>query len=316
MAQARPRLALSNQPPASAMSDPVNKYSTLLGQFSDALAATVEASAASVVRVEARRRGNASGLAWSEDGLVLAAHHTIQREHHLRVGLPDGETAAAELVGRDPGTDLALLRTEARLTPPTWAESDTLAVGHLVLSVGRHDREAQASLGVVAQKRGPWRTGAGGNVDAFVQTDIGVYPGFSGSALVDARGRVAGMNTSWFGRRASLALPVETLRRVADGLAAHGHVRRGYLGVTAQTVNLPEGAGQPSGLLVFEVTPDSPAERAGVLLGDVLLGIGDEAIHDHDDLLAVLAEAAGQARPLRLWRGGQTVTLDVTVGER
>jgi S1-C subfamily serine protease len=288
----------------------------LLGQLSDALAATVEVASTSVVRVEARRRGHASGLAWSADGLVLAAHHTIQREHRLRVGLPDGETVAADLVGRDPGTDVALLRTGVHLTPPAWAEADTLAVGHLVLSVGRHDREAQASLGIVAQKRGPWRTGAGGRVEAFIQTDIGVYPGFSGSALVDARGRVAGMNTSWFGGRASLALPAATLRRVVEQLAAHGHVRRGYLGVTAQAVNLPEAAGQPTGLLVFEVEGGSPADRAGVLLGDVLLGIGEEAVQSHEDLLATLVEAAGETRTLRLWRGGQVVTLDVTVGER
>lgn len=296
------------------MSEP--ERTALLGSLSDALAAAVEAAAASVVRVEARRRGHASGLAWSADGLVLAAHHTVQRDHHLRVGLPSGEVVAAELVGRDPGTDLALLRVEAGLAPPAWAEAETLAVGHLVLSVGRHDREAQASLGIVAQKRGPWRTGAGGKVDAFVETDIGVYPGFSGSALVDARGRVAGLNTSWFGRRASLALPVATLRRVAEQLAAHGRVRRGYLGVTAQAVNLPEAAGQPTGLLVFEVEAGSPADRAGVLLGDVLLGLGDEAIPDHETLLAALAEAAGEARTLRLWRGGQVVTRDVTVGER
>ncbi len=288
----------------------------LLGPLSDALAATVENVGPSVVRVEARRRGNASGIAWSADGLVVTAHHAVQRDADLRVGLPSGEVVAARLVGRDAGTDVAVLAAEATLTPPAWAEADTLAVGALVLSVGRHDRHAQASLGVVARKDDAWRTPTGGKVDALVQTDIGVYPGFSGSALVDARGRVAGMNTSWFLRRASLVLPTATLRRVVGALAEHGRVRRGYLGVTTNAVRLPAEAGQPRGLLVFDVEEGSPGARAGVLVGDVVVGLGGEPVREHADLIAHLAEAAGKTLPLRLWRGGRETTLELTVGER
>lgn len=288
----------------------------LLGPLSDALAATVEAASPSVVRVEARRRGNASGIAWSPDGLVVTAHHAVQREQDLRIGLPSGEVVAARLVGRDAGTDVAVLKADAALAPPAWAEAEGLAVGHLVLSVGRHDRRAQASLGVVAQKDDGWRTPTGGKVDTFLQTDIGAYPGFSGSALVDARGRVAGMNTSWFLRRASLTIPAQTLRRVVAALAEHGRVRRGYLGVTTNQVRLPDGAPQTTGLLVFDVEDGSPAARAGVLVGDVIVGLGAEPVREHADLIAGLAEAAGKGLALRVWRGGQERTLDIEVGER
>ena len=282
--------------------------------LSDALAATVEAAAPSVVRVEARKRGNASGVAWSADGLVLASDHTVQRDDDLRVGLPSGETVAAELVGRDPTTDLALLMTGAALTPPTWAEPDALAVGHLVLSVGRHDDDAQAALGVVTRRGGAWRTGAGGRVDAFVQTDVDVYPGFSGSAVVDAHGRFVGLGTSHFGRRAALVLPAPTLRRVAEALAEHGRVPRGSLGIMSQPVQVKGQTGQLGlGLLVVSVAEGGAADAAGLLVGDIVVGVGGEPITQPHDLVA---DAAGQTRTLDLVRGGERLSLDVEVGTR
>ena len=284
-----------------------------LAALSDALAATVEAVAPSVVRVEARRRGNASGVAWSADGLVAASDHTVQRDDDLRVGLPSGETVGAELVGRDPTTDLALLRTDADLTPPEWADAETVAVGALALSVGRHDAEAQAALGVVERRGGPWRTGAGGRVEAFVQTGVGVYPGFSGSAVADARGRVVGLGTSHWGRRLALAIPAATLVRVLGALAEHGRVPRGYLGVTTQPVRLREHG---PGLLVLDVAEGGPAEAAGVLVGDVVVGVGGEGVAGPHDLVAVLADAAGQTRTLRVVRGGEPRDVAVEVAAR
>ena len=282
-------------------------------QFSDALAAVVEAVAPSVVRVEARRRGHASGLAWSADGLVIVADHTVQRDDDLRVGLPSGETVAAHLVGRDPTTDLALLRTDAALTPPEWAEAATVKTGHLVLSVGRHDDEAQTAIGIVEQRGGAWRTSTGGRVEALIYTGIGVYPGFSGSAITDARGRVVGLGTSHFGRRAALAMPVGTLRRVADAIAEHGRVPRGFLGVATQPVRL-RGAG--AGLLVVDVTAGGPAETAGVLVGDVIVGVGGEPVSGPHHLVAALADAAGQSRTLDVSRGGERRQIEVEVAAR
>ena len=281
-----------------------------LAAVSDALAAVVAGAAPSVVRVEARKRGNASGVAWSADGLVLASDHTVQRDDDLRVGLPSGDVVGAELVGRDPTTDLALLRTDAALTPPTWAEPDALGVGSLVLSVGRHDADAQTALGVVTRRGGPWRTGAGGAVDAFVQTDVDVYPGFSGSAVVDARGRFVGLGTSHFGRRAALALPAPTLRRVAEALAEHGRVPRGSLGVMTQPVRVQTDG---VGLLVVSVAEGGAADAAGLLVGDIIVGVGGEPITQPHDLVA---DAAGQTRTLDLVRGGQPMSLDVEVGTR
>ena len=283
-----------------------------LTAVSDALAAAVAGAAPSVVRVEARKRGNASGVAWSADGLVLASDHTVQRDDDLRVGLPSGETVAATLVGRDPTTDLALLRTDAALTPARWAEPDDLAVGALVLSVGRHDDDAQAALGVVTRRGGPWRTGAGGAVDAFVQTDVDVYPGFSGSAVVDARGRFVGLGTSHFGRRAAIALPAPTLRRVAEALAEHGRVPRGSLGIMTQPVRVQTDGGG-IGLLVVSVAEGGAADAAGLLVGDIVVGVGGEPITQPHDLVA---DAAGQTRTLDLVRGGQRMALDVEVGTR
>ena len=284
-----------------------------LASLSDALAATVEAVARSVVRVEARRRGNASGVAWTADGLVAAADHTVQRDDGLRVGLPSGDTVAAELVGRDPTTDLALLRVDAQLAPPTWAEPEAVAVGHLALSVGRHDDDAQAALGLVERRGAAWRTGAGGRVEAFVQTGIGVYPGFSGSAVADARGRVVGLGTSHWGRRLALALPTPTLTRVLGALAEHGRVPRGYLGVTTQPVRLREHG---PGLLVLDVAEGGPAEAAGVLVGDVVVRVGAEGVAGPHDLVAALADAAGRTETLHVVRGGEQREVPVEVAAR
>lgn len=294
----------------------------LLRQVSEALAATVEAVSSAVVRVEGRRRGNASGVAWSADGLVMTAHHAVQRDHNLRIGLPDGDVVAAELVGRDPTTDLALLRAHgAALQPPDWTAPDALRVGHLVLSVGRHDAHAQAGLGIVAARNGAWRTPAGGNVDAYVQTDIAIYPGFSGSALVDAEGRVLGVNTSGLARGTGLTLPLATLQRVAGVLLEHGRVRRGYVGIGTQPVRLPAALArdldQTSALLVFTVEPDSPADRAGLYVSDLLVGLDDQPVRTLEDLLALLSgDLVGRTVTARVLRGEAVKALPLTIGER
>lgn len=294
----------------------------LLTQVSQTLASTVETVGQSVVRVEARRRGHASGIAWSADGLVITAHHAVQRDHDLRIGLPDGSVAEAELVGRDPTTDVAVLRADGTtLHPPTWAEAETLRVGHLVLSVGRHDAHAQASLGVVHKLDEAWRTPTGGRIDAYIQTDILVYPGFSGSALVNADGHACGMNTSWFLRRSSLALPPVTLRRVVNALLEHGHIRRGWLGIGAHPAKLPpalqQELDQRIGLLVVAVEEESPAEASGLLVGDLLIGLADARVDNLDSLLAALTgDRVGQSVPLRVVRGGRLETVTVTIAER
>ena len=299
-----------------------NTKETPLQLLSESLAETVDSVGRGVVRVEARRRGHASGVLWSADGLVVTAHHAVQRDSDIRVGLPGGDIVEAQLLGRDPATDLAVLRIEEpELELPIWAEDVELRVGHLVLSVGRHDRYAQASLGIVSKREEEWRTSAGGKVDAYIQTDIPVYPGFSGSALVDAEGRVVGMNSSWLRRRLSLTLPYPTVNRVVSHLVEHGRMKQGYLGIGAYPVRLPKEAaqelGQKKGLLIVSVEPDSPADEAGLLVGDLLTGFADTPLNRLDDLLALLADdSIGQEVSIRYIRAGVFTESPIVIGER
>lgn len=294
----------------------------VLRNLSDALAATVATAGAGVVRVEARGRIPASGILWSPDGVIVTAHHVVEREESIGVGLPDGQTVAAALVGRDPTTDLAVLRSDAKgLTPAAVAEPDSLRVGHLVLALGRPGQTVQATLGIVSALGEEWRTPAGGQVDAYLQTDLVMYPGFSGGPLVDVSGRVLGLNTSALLRGISLTLPTPTLRRVVEALLTHGRVRRGYLGVGAQGVRLPaaleQQLGQETGLLLISVEPDGPAGRAGLLLGDTIVALDGQPVRHMDDLLALLGgERVGVSTPVRIVRGGVVQEMQVTVGER
>lgn len=294
----------------------------VLQSLSDDLAAAVESAGQSIVRVEGRRRMSASGVVWSADGLIVTAHHVVEHDEGIKVGLPNGETVTASLVGRDPTTDIAVLRAEASgLTPANWLEIGSVKVGHLVLALGRPDADVQATLGVISALDKEWRTHAGGRIDTYVQTDVVMYPGFSGGPLVSAGGAMIGMNSSALARGVSVTLPSATIKRVAETLAKHGRVKRGYLGVSAQPVRLPEGiassTGQETGLMLAAVEPDSPASSGGLFLGDVIVAIGGEAVRHMDDLLAALSgDRVGVSVPMSVVRGGQVMEFQVTIGER
>lgn len=296
--------------------------SNVLLDLSNDLATIVGTTGLAVVRVEARRRLPASGVLWSPDGLIATAHHVVERDDNITVGLPDGRTGTAKLVGRDPTTDLAVLRADIKdLTPPTWAGPDALKVGHLVLALGRPGKTVQATLGIVSALGGSWRTRGGGQIDRYLQTDVVMYPGFSGGPLVNAAGHVVGINTSALIRGTSLALPTPTVRRVIEDLLAHGQVRRGYLGVGIQPARLPvalaEQLGQETGLLLVSVEPGSPAEGAGLFMGDTLVALDGQPVRHHDELLTLLSgDRIGATVPMRIVRGGQVQELQVVVGER
>ncbi|MFN2224644.1 MAG: S1C family serine protease [Anaerolineae bacterium] len=296
--------------------------SEFLSELSTAMAGVVEAAGRSVVRVEGRRRLAASGIVWSDDGVIVTAHHVVQRDGDVGVGLPGGESLAARLVGRDPATDLAVLRVEARgLRAAAPAADEDLRVGHLALALGRPGRTVQATLGIVSALGEGWRTPAGGQVDRYLQTDVVMYPGFSGGPLVDIEGRAIGLNTSALLRGVSLALPTRTLGRVVETLLTHGRMRRGYLGVTAQPVRLPQAAagqlGQETGLLLAAVNAGSPAEAAGLALGDTLVALDGQPLCHMDDLVALLgAERIDQSVSVRYLRGGQLQDATVVVGAR
>ena len=293
-----------------------------LVDFSEALASTVAARGQSVVRVEARRRMPASGFVWSADGLIVTAHHVVHREENITIGLPDGESTTATLVGRDPTTDIAVLKTEATNLPaPTLGSPEDLQVGHLVLALGRPGRGIRASMGIASALGDNWRTPVGGTLDRYMQTDLVMYPGFSGGPLVAASGGVLGLNTSGMLRSVTLTVPVSNIRRVVEAVLAHGKVRRGYLGVSAQPVRLPdthaESLGQETGLLLVAIEDDSPAGQRGLLLGDILVTLNGQPVRYLDDLLGSLTgDLIGKEVPAKIIRGGQITDIALLVGER
>lgn len=293
---------------------------TLLN-LSNAMGELVEAAGPSIVRVEARRRLPASGIVYSADGLIVTANHVVEQDDEITVGLGDGTTAKATLVGRDPATDLALLRSEhGGLTAANWVDAADLKVGHLMLALGRPGRTVQATLGIVSALGGQWRTGGGGDIDHYLQTDVVMYPGFSGGPLVNAAGQVAGVNSSALGRGVSLAVPAATVKRIVDALATHGKMPRGYLGVGVQPVRLSdalqETAGQETGLMLMSVEPDSPAAQGGLIQGDVIVHFDGQPVRGLDELQALLGgERIGKATPVRIVRSGQVQDVQVTLGQ-
>lgn len=292
-----------------------------LSELSDALAATVETAGKSVVRVEGRRRLAASGFVWRDDGVIVTANHVAKRDAGLRVGLPGGETLDAIVLGRDPSTDLAVLKVEAASLVSVEHDEEP-SVGQLVLALGRPGQTIQATLGIVsAQSKEPWRTSMGGQIDRYLQTDVVMYPGFSGGPLVSSSGRILGLNSSALVRGVSIAVPTTTLDNVVDNILAHGSVQRGYLGVSTQPARLPGSAaeelGQETGLLIVAVEAESPAEEAGLVLGDTIVSLDDHRVRQHDDLMGMLSgNRIGSKLPLRILRGGQVQTLAIRIGTR
>ncbi len=294
---------------------------SVLSDLSQNLATVVENAGAGIVRVEARPRLPASGIVWSADGVIVTAHHIVEEEENIGIGLPDGRTATAKLVGRDPTTDLAVLRSDATgLTPRGWADVNTLKAGHIVLALGRPGQKVMATLGIISALGDSWRTPAGGRLERYLQTDVVMYPGFSGGPLVDANGQFIGLNTSSLLRGVSLTVPAATMQQVVQTLLTKGKVSRGYLGIGAQPVRLPtniaQQLNQETGLLLVSVEPGGPADKAGLFLGDVVTGIAGQPVRHLDDLLGALtSDRVGTSVPVRIVRGGATRDVNVTVGE-
>lgn len=296
----------------------------VLAGISDELANAVEQAGRSIVAVQARRHVAAGGIAYGQN-TVVTADHVIEQEDEVTVVLPDGQKVKATLAGRDAGTDVAVLRLDGvSLTPATLADSTALRVGQLALAIARPGGEGlAASIGIISAINGSWRTWRGGTVDALIRTDLTLYPGFSGGPLVDAQGRVIGMNTSGLSRGTTLALPTATIKRVADALLTRGRISRGYLGVQMQPVGLPSDLAsklsltQTGGLMIVSVEADGPAARGSILLGDILVGMQEKTLDDAAQVQQLLdPESVGKTFPVRLIRGGELRTVQVTVGER
>lgn len=286
-----------------------------LSDYSESLANAVETAATSTVTVSARRRFAATGISWS-DGLIVTADHVVEDEDNITVTLPSGERASAELVGRDPGSDIAVLRIGLAVPAAQVAPEGSVRVGHLVFAVGRPGTQPEASLGAVSALGGPRRTFTGTRVAGTVRTDATFFPGFSGGPLIDTRGRVLGMNTSRF-RMGNVTIAATSVSTIAEELAQHGRLRRAYLGIGSHAVHLPEAAGQESGLLIVSVEADTPAARAGLVVGDVLLSVDGTAIVRAEDLQSALgSDRVGATVRLQILRGGAPHEVTATLGER
>jgi S1-C subfamily serine protease len=303
--------------------------SSTLGAFSDQLADVVASAGRWIVTVAARPRQTATGILWKTENevIVMTADHVVEREDDIKVILPDGKEIKAQLIGRDPGTDLAALRLPADALGADAAAAEAganLRPGNLVLAMGRPGKDGpRVSFGAVSAIEGPRRSWHGGEIEGVIFADVTLYPGFSGGPLVDLSGKLVGLNSSHLTRQNSSAIPLVTVERVAKTLLTHGRVRRGYLGIGTQQVPLPEALAQKAGLtqetalLVVNVEAGSPAEQGGLMLGDLVALVGDQPIIDVDSLRAQLtSDKLGQTLPVRIIRGGEAQNLTITLGER
>ena len=293
----------------------------VLRLLSNQMADAVERVSASLVLVNGRPRQPASGVVYAAD-LILTADHVLEREEDLTISTRDGRTHAAQFVGRDPSTDLAVLRVADLGLKAASAAAEAARVGQLVLAVGRSSAEGpMASSGIVSAIGGPLRTGRGTTLERYIRTDATPYPGFSGGPLVDAQGEVLGIITTGLVNAVALAVPSSIAWAIADTLAQQGYIKRGYLGISSQLVHLPPqqrvGRTQEHGLLIVKVDDDSPAQKGGLMLGDILVGLDGKTVNDTEDLQTVLAtNRVGKTVPIEVIRGNTLQTLQITVGQR
>jgi serine protease DegQ len=289
-----------------------------LKELSRELEALVEKASKSVVRVDARRGRAGTGIVWDRDH-VLTANHVLEQEEDITI-VVDEKSAKATLVGRDPGTDLALLKVEG-LSAPAMPRSEVgdLRPGQIVLAIGRPG-SLKATFGTISAVSSSWRGWRGSEIEHLIQTNAPLYPGFSGGPLVDVEGRVVGMNSWVFGRGDGRAIAMDVAERVVQSLLSDGRIKRPYLGIGTQEVPLPETVKakvkQDSGLLVVAVEPQSPADQAGLMQGDTLLALDGTITSSLDELYSGLRMIkVGSTQTMKVVRAGELKEFKVTVGE-
>jgi S1-C subfamily serine protease len=295
-----------------------------MASLSSELAKLVEEFQPHVVAVHARSNYPSSGVHW-RPGIVVTAEHTIRRDEDIQVTLPDGRRVDATIAGRDAGTDIAALKVEglAGAAVP-GSGSEPAKAGELALVLGRSaDSGPNASLGVISAVSGQWRTWRGGQLDNYIRLDATLFPNSSGGAVVDCRGRLLGIVTTGLSRIAGLAVPAPTVNRVVDVLVSKGRVPRGYIGIGAQPVAIPEDLRAKlslrgeSGIMIVKVESGGPADRAGLLLGDILVGMGEAVVEGIEDMQAFSDSGViGKAVQARVVRAGALRDVEITIGER
>ena len=294
----------------------------LLQSFSNAVTELADFVSPSVVNVNAGRRGG-TGMVWSPDGLVVTANHVLGHSDAPVVTLADGRELVAKVVGRDPYTDVALLKVDAHgLKPVKMGSAEGLKVGQFVLAAASASgRKVSATSGIITSHRRSMRGFWGVMVEDAVISDAKLNPGYSGGPLVDAAGNMLGMNVAYFAGR-GVAVSVNTLQQTIGILSKDGRVKKGFLGVVVEPIELPRDLaldspeGQEVGLLVRSVEPATPAKSAGVTIGDIILKLGDIQVADEYDLhRALTGEIVGKAVNLRVLRAEKVTDLMITPKE-
>ena len=272
---------------------------------------------ASIVRVHARRGPTGSGFVW-RPGLIVSAEEAVEVDDGIHITLANGTRAAATLVGRDPSTDVALLRCDAA-TAQLSGGIGTASIGQLAIALGCGRRGQRVSLAMIASVAGPWQSLQGGHLDQFVDLDMRFDRGMEGAALLSPEGALIGMVAAG-PRHTSIAIPAATIERVAAQLLARGRIARGYVGLGLQPVHIapaPGAAAGHSGVMVMSLDANGPGMAAGMLQGDIVLSWNGEAVGGMRDVMRRLgSEAVGQTVDLALQRAGQPASVRLTIGER
>jgi serine protease DegQ len=297
-----------------------------LVELSNALATATEQAAANVVAVHSESRGSASGVIW-RTGVIVTSEHALRRDEDIRVTLADGRVAQATLVGRDPSTDLAVLKcadaTNAIANANT-GDPATLKPGALILAVGRTRASgpvaAFGAVSLVAPERKTW---TGVSLSPYVRLDVSIQPTAIGGAVIDAAGKIFGVITPRFGRFGSTLTPAATVNNVVDTLLEKGRIPRGYLGVGLQPVRVPEALRETlnreerTAVIVLEIEPNSPANRAGLMIGDIIVSLGGNTVSRLEDIHSKLhGSAIGKPFAIGFVRGGALQQAEITVAER
>jgi serine protease DegQ len=294
----------------------------LLQSFSNAVTELAESVSSSVVSVNASRRGG-TGMVWSADGLVVTASHVIGQSLTPTVTLGDGKELEAKVLGRDSYNDVALLKVDASgLSPVNAGSADGIRVGQFVLALANaFGRKVSATSGIITTHRRSMRGFWGVMIEDAVVSDAKLNPGYSGGPLVDASGNLLGMNVAYFAGR-GVAVSVDTLKETVEKLSKDGKVKKGFLGVVVEPVELPEElarsaeVGQEEGLMVRAVENGSPAKAAGVAMGDVILRLGEAQATDEYELHKALSgEVVGKPVTLRVLRAEKVAELRITPRE-
>jgi S1-C subfamily serine protease len=299
--------------------------SSIVESLSNELAAGAELVGSSVVAVYGRRWLPSSGIQWRK-GVIVTAHHTIRREEDITVVVEGGKSVKATLAGRDPSTDVAILKLseEVALGAPQFGNSAGLKLGHLVVALGRsRGANLVASAGIIGGLSGEWQPRRGGRIDQHIRLALELYPGFSGGPLISAQGKVLGINTRGLARGRAVTIPSATVDRVVDELLEKGHIARPYLGLAMQPVAVPEslrgkvGASVNAVLLVVHAEKSGPAERAGVQLGDIVTELNGKPVEDTGDIQEQLGTAkVGDSVSASILRGGAPLKLSIKLEDR